>query len=144
MRESKLLLIKNIAPEPPKKTNHLNMLSNLVEYNSAHGKLKTAVIPTNNISLSPTKLKRTEKKLSVEKNITSHYTNAAELQRADFVKMFIIEELLYYISKTVQLWPFRTNASRRKWRVSANSTTKIRMRIPTISYRTCWCGAETT
>lgn len=59
MRESKLLLIKNIAPEPPKKTNHLNMLSNLVEYNSAHGKLKTAVIPTNNISLSPTKLKRT-------------------------------------------------------------------------------------
>jgi hypothetical protein len=61
MRESKLLLLRNILPNP-KKTTNSNILSNLVEYNVNHGKLKTAMIPTSNISLSPTKQKKPEKK----------------------------------------------------------------------------------
>ena len=59
MRESKLLLLKNLNPQPPKKNNNLNMLSSLVEYSP---KMKSAVINANNISLSPTKKK--EKKQS--------------------------------------------------------------------------------
>jgi hypothetical protein len=57
MRESKLLLLKNLAPNPKKNPN-INLLSNLVEYNVNHGKLKTAIIPSSNISLSPNKLKK--------------------------------------------------------------------------------------
>lgn len=37
------------------------------------------------------------------KNLTSQYVHAEDLQKVDFVKMFIVEELLYYISKTVCL-----------------------------------------
>ena len=33
-----------------------------------------------------------------------------ELQNVDFVKLFIVEELLYYISKTVPTGSLRTNA----------------------------------
>lgn len=62
MRESKLLLLKNLAPAPPKKNVNLNMLSNLVEYNNTKGKVKIASIPSNNISLSPSKFKKPEKK----------------------------------------------------------------------------------
>lgn len=102
MRESKLLLLKNLEPSPKKPTN-LNMLSNLVEYNAVQGKLKAAVIPSNNISLSPTKQKKPEKKMQSVKNLSSQYLHAEELQKVDFVKMFIVEELLYYISKTVSL-----------------------------------------
>lgn len=100
MRESKLLLLRNLSPNL-KKTNNSNILSNLVEYNVNHGKMKTANIPSNNINLSPSKQKKPEKKAISEKNISSHYANAEDLQKVDFVKMFIIEELLYYISKTV-------------------------------------------
>lgn len=100
MRESKLLLLKNLAPAPPKK-NNLNMLSNLVQYNNTKGKVKIASISSNNISLSPSKFKKPEKKQQAEKNITSHFYNAGELQKVDFVKMFIVQQLLYYISKTV-------------------------------------------
>lgn len=91
MRESKLLLIKNLTPAQPKKNNNINMLSNLVYYSNDQNKMKTANIPTGNISLSPTKYKKIEKKKNHEKNINEHYVNAAELQNADFVKMFIIE-----------------------------------------------------
>ena len=59
MRESKLLLLKNLTPAPVKKNNNLNMLSNLVYYNNDQNKMKTANIPSGNISLSPTKYKKT-------------------------------------------------------------------------------------
>lgn len=75
MRESKLLLLRNLSPSP-KKANNLNMLSSLVEYNTEHGKLKTAVIQSNNISLSPTKVKKPEKKVVSTKNLSSHYVHA--------------------------------------------------------------------
>jgi hypothetical protein len=75
MRESKLLLLRNLSPSP-KKSNNLNILSNLVEYNVNHGKLKTAIIPSGNISLSPTKQKKPEKKAQTEKNIAAHYMHA--------------------------------------------------------------------
>lgn len=101
MRESKLLLLKNIAPQPAKKSNQLNMLSSLVEYSP---KMKSAVINANNISSSPTKQKKNDKKhhQSVEKHhVGAQYKQPQELLKVDFVKLFIIEELLYYISKTV-------------------------------------------
>jgi hypothetical protein len=75
MRESKLLLLRDLAPSP-KKTSNLNMLSNLVEYNASPGKLKTAIITSNNISLSPTKQKKPEKKVQSMKNLSSHYVHA--------------------------------------------------------------------
>lgn len=52
MRESKLLLLKNIAPVPTKRQNQLSLLSSLVEYSP---KLKPAIINSNNLSLSPSK-----------------------------------------------------------------------------------------
>lgn len=56
MRESKLLLLRNITPQAPKRTNQLNLLSSLVEYGAP--KLKQAVISANNISVSPTKQRK--------------------------------------------------------------------------------------
>ena len=48
-------MLKNIAPESPKKNAQLNRLSNLVEYAPTMG--KGPIISANNISLSPTKKK---------------------------------------------------------------------------------------
>lgn len=98
MRESKLLLIKNIVPEPIKKGNQLNQLSSLVEYSP---KMKSAVIGAHNISLSPSKKKAEKKKVAEKAQVTTQYRQPEELQKVDFVKLFIVEELLYYISKSV-------------------------------------------
>jgi hypothetical protein len=59
MRESRLLLLKDKTPNPKK--NNQNLLSNLVMYNPPEIKKKKVNIPTSNISLSPTKLKKIEK-----------------------------------------------------------------------------------
>lgn len=56
MRESKLLLLKNIAPVAPKKNNQINLLSSLVEYGAP--KMKQAVISANNLSVSPSKYRK--------------------------------------------------------------------------------------
>lgn len=56
MRESKLLLLKNIAPVVPKKNNQVNLLSSLVEYGAP--KMKQAVISANNLSVSPSKYRK--------------------------------------------------------------------------------------
>lgn len=56
MRESKLLLLKNIAPVAPKKNNQVNLLSSLVEYGAP--KMKQAVISANNLSVSPSKYRK--------------------------------------------------------------------------------------
>jgi hypothetical protein len=58
MRESKLLLIKNIERQP-KRSNQMNMLSSLVEYSP---KMKSAVINANNLSHSPSRPRKMEKK----------------------------------------------------------------------------------
>lgn len=51
-----MLLLRNITPQAPKRTNQLNLLSSLVEYGAP--KLKQAVISANNISVSPTKQRK--------------------------------------------------------------------------------------
>jgi hypothetical protein len=55
MRESRLLLLKNITPQPMRKQN-MNLLSSLVEYNNKPNKKIT--IPPANISISPSKQRR--------------------------------------------------------------------------------------
>jgi hypothetical protein len=55
MRESRLLLLRNITPLPARKQN-ANLLSSLVEYNNKPNKKIT--IPSSNISISPSKQKR--------------------------------------------------------------------------------------
>lgn len=59
MRESKLLLLRNITPQPIKRQNQ-NLLSSLVEYQKPSSKQKMIVIPPSNISTSPTKQKKME------------------------------------------------------------------------------------
>jgi len=76
------------------------MLSSLVEYSP---KMKAAVINANNLSHSPSRPRKMEKKKHSEKsNTATQYKQPEELMKVDFVKLFIVEELLYYISKTVQ------------------------------------------
>ncbi len=53
MRESRLLLLKNITPQPVRKQN-ANLLSSLVEYNTKPNNKKVN-IPASNISTSPSK-----------------------------------------------------------------------------------------
>jgi hypothetical protein len=65
------------------------MLSSLVEYGAP--KMKQAVINANNISISPSKQRKPEKKQQIEKNITSQYVKPSELLKVDFVKLFIVE-----------------------------------------------------
>ena len=105
MRQSKLLLIKNIE-RGPKRNNQMNLLSSLVEYSP---QMKSAVINSNNLSHSPNKMRKVEKKKTAQKHYTTQYKQAEELMKVDFVKMFIVEELLYYISKTVSFVLCRMN-----------------------------------
>ena len=63
--------------------------------------------------------------------------------KVDFVKLFIVEELLYYISKSVNLLLFRTKESKNKWPDSANSTTKTMMKRPLLLFRPFLLEAET-
>lgn len=55
------------------------------------------------------------------------YSNGRDLEKLDFVKMFIVEELLYYINKTVIIILFREKEQRKKWSVSVNSIMKTLM-----------------
>lgn len=58
MRESKLLLLRNLAPQPTKKLN-ANLLSSLVAYNNRPNRLMKSInIPPGNISLSPEKKRK--------------------------------------------------------------------------------------
>ncbi len=56
MRESRLLLLKNITPLPTKKQNS-NLLSTLVSYTPAQSPKKIN-IPSSNITTSPSKQKK--------------------------------------------------------------------------------------
>jgi len=51
------LLLKNITPTPLKKQQNANLLSSLVEYNNKPNN-KKITIPSNNISISPSKQKK--------------------------------------------------------------------------------------
>ena len=64
MRESRLLLLKDKTPIPNKKNQ--NMLSNLVLYhpNEDSKKKKVVQIPQSNISVSPSKPKKPQKRIS--------------------------------------------------------------------------------
>ena len=96
------MLLKDKSPTSNKKNNNnQNLLSNLVMYHPPENiKKKKVNIPTSNISTSPTKLKKTEKPRILEE-MPFQYSNGRDLEKLDFVKMFIVEELLYYINKTV-------------------------------------------
>ena len=89
-------------------------------------KKKKVNIPTSNISTSPTKLKKTEKPRILEE-MPFQYSNGRDLEKLDFVKMFIVEELLYYINKTVIIILFREKEQRKKWSVFVNSIMKTLM-----------------
>jgi hypothetical protein len=69
MRESKLLLIKDIE-KPMKRGNQLNMLSSMVAYSP---KMKSAVINANNLSHSPSRPRKMEKKKTAEKHYSTQY-----------------------------------------------------------------------
>ena len=76
LRESKLLLLKNMRT-PPKKKPDANRLSSLVEYSPEPSRTRNPVIPSSNISVSPGKAKANQRRRQAERqSITSHYSNA--------------------------------------------------------------------
>jgi|JI6StandDraft_1071083.scaffolds.fasta_scaffold16802_4 hypothetical protein len=96
MRESKLLLFKNM--EQTKKKRNLGYL---LEYSESDYEREPVIVNRYKRTPKQPMLQQQNRQAQQQTAVNCRYHNPDKLEQLDFLKLFILEELVYYLSQSV-------------------------------------------